>query len=467
MSASPQQILHQYWGFSDFRPGQLDIINSVLAQHDTLAIIPTGGGKSLCFQVPGLMLGGVTLVISPLIALMKDQVDHLSKAGIKAAFLATGQSVDDQQLIYAELTTNQQQFLYCAPERLGSTNFRQLCHLANIKLVVVDEAHCISEWGHDFRPDYLQIATFLATLPSRPPVIAVTATAPLEIRQDIITQLGLKKPTVLAQPARRDNLHLRIVPLGGVLSKDLTLALILDHHQDQPVLIYAGTRLGCENLTLLIKQWFPHRQVAAYHAGLPNQQRNQIQDDFIHYRLDCIVATSAFGMGVDKPDIRCCIHYQLPTTVEEYVQEAGRAGRDRQPAWCYSLYNPISLKQQFARSIATALPDQKQRLSHRHATFAQFFSSQTCRAAWLETYFDGTVQTPICQHCDRCQPSPPPLSKLAKQSLIKFSQSKSSITVKHQLWLSVLRPSTLAQLTTIPGIGQGWIKSHNFDTIML
>jgi ATP-dependent DNA helicase RecQ len=325
------------FGLNDFRPGQREVIETVLGGRDVLCVMPTGGGKSLCYQLPSLLVEGITLVVSPLIALMKDQEDQLRRLGIQAAALHSGLTLEEQRERLAQIESRSINLCYIAPERLRSARFLESLARVGVAILAIDEAHCISEWGHDFRPDYSRLGWFREKL-GNPTTIALTATATDVVRRDIVEQLHLVDPGVFVRGFDRPNLHYSVRP---VRSKNDKLAA-LDEIDDQIAgskIIYAASRKQCEEAGEYLRSSRKGR-VAIYHAGLSPLDRRESQDAFMTGQCDLIVATNAFGMGVDKPDIRAVIHFNLPGTLEAYYQEAGRAGRDSEPAVCELLYSP-------------------------------------------------------------------------------------------------------------------------------
>ena len=330
----PQGVLKEIFGFDSFRPGQEAVIRAVLEGRDTLAVMPTGGGKSLCYQIPALMQESLTVIVSPLISLMKDQVDSLLQSSVAdAAALHSGLSPEDRWEVERKVRTGEIRMLYVAPERLRSLEFVLSLRRAGVGLFVVDEAHCISEWGHDFRPDYLFLPRAVKDLGS-PPVLALTATATPRVRQDIRRSLGMRDPHVEVTSFNRPNLTYRVVPA----EKGEKLARILDviRSSPPPGIVYATTRKECEELAAELRS--SGVDAAAYHAGMGSARRNEVQEGFMTDEVGVVVATIAFGMGVDKPNVRFVIHAAVPGSLPAYIQESGRAGRDGEPAECVVLY---------------------------------------------------------------------------------------------------------------------------------
>ncbi|MDP8899821.1 MAG: ATP-dependent DNA helicase [Actinomycetota bacterium] len=330
----PQGVLKEIFGFDSFRPGQEAVIRAVLEGRDTLAVMPTGGGKSLCYQIPALMQNSLTVIVSPLISLMKDQVDSLLQSSVAdAAALHSGLSPEERWEVERKVRTGEIRMLYVAPERLRSLEFVLSLRRAGVGLFVVDEAHCISEWGHDFRPDYLFLPRAVKDLGS-PPVLALTATATPRVRQDIRRSLGMRDPHVEVTSFNRPNLTYRVVPA----EKGEKLARILDviRSSPPPGIVYATTRKECEELAAELRS--SGVDAAAYHAGMGSARRNEVQERFMTDEVGVVVATIAFGMGVDKPNVRFVIHAAIPGSLPAYIQESGRAGRDGEPAECVVLY---------------------------------------------------------------------------------------------------------------------------------
>lgn len=325
------------FGLSSFRPGQREVISAVIGKQDCLCIMPTGGGKSLCYQLPAVMREGLTLVVSPLIALMKDQVDALQALGIAATFINSSLTQVEQRERMEEMAAGRLDLVYIAPERLRHQLFLEKVRAAKVHLLAVDEAHCISEWGHDFRPDYARLGRFRERL-GFPQTIALTATATPKVRDDVARQLQLREPKVFITGFARSNLRFEVQEPQGDLGKYEALRVFLEETPGAGI-IYAATRKRCEELVDTLREMQKDRKVGLYHAGLMPEDRRRIQDDFMEDRLPLIVATNAFGMGIDKPDLRFVVHFNMPGSLEAYYQEAGRAGRDGLPSRCLLLFS--------------------------------------------------------------------------------------------------------------------------------
>lgn len=328
--------LKQYFGYDSFRPGQQGIVDALLDGRDVLGVMPTGAGKSVCYQIPAALTPGVTIVISPLISLMRDQVDALNDLGLPAAFVNTTQTPDEQAMVFAQAAAGQLKLLYVAPERLETGRFRDFAARTPISLIAVDEAHCVSQWGQDFRSSYLGIGDFIVGLPKRPPVGAFTATATERVRRDIVGLLGLRNPAVTVTGFDRPNLYFDVVKLETKY-KAAWVANYVAAHPDESGIIYCATRKTTEALAATLNQ-MGHAAVA-YHGGMSSDAREAAQHDFITDEVPVVVATNAFGMGIDKSDVRYVIHHNLPESIEAYYQEAGRAGRDGEPSRCTLLWN--------------------------------------------------------------------------------------------------------------------------------
>ena len=330
------EALTRYFGYDSFRPGQQGIVEALLAGRDVLGVMPTGAGKSVCYQIPAALSPGATLVISPLISLMRDQVDALNDLGLPAAFINTTQTPDEQAMVFAQAAAGQIKLLYVAPERLETGRFRDFAARTPISLIAVDEAHCVSQWGQDFRSSYLGIGDFIAGLPQRPPVGAFTATATERVRRDIVGLLGLRNPAVTVTGFDRPNLYFDVVKLETKYKAAWVARYVADH-PDESGIVYCATRKTTEALADTLNQ-MGHPAVA-YHGGMSPDAREAAQRNFITDKVPVVVATNAFGMGIDKSNVRYVIHHNLPESIEAYYQEAGRAGRDGEPSRCTLLWN--------------------------------------------------------------------------------------------------------------------------------
>ena len=328
-----ETVLQERFGFPDFREGQREIVQHLVDGHDALVVMPTGAGKSLCYQVPAVARGGLTIVVSPLIALMKDQVDSLQEKGIRATFLNSSLSTSERRERRAGLQAGAYELLYVAPERF-TPSFLGFLQSLPVRLLAVDEAHCVSQWGHDFRPDYLKLGRVRDALPGVP-TAALTATATPEVQEDILRSLGIQQARRFIRGFDRDNLLLEVVGVNGKTEKD---ALLADYVQPGPSLVYCATRKNVERATGALRD--AGVRAGMYHAGLTQGDRVRVQDDFMAGRIPVVVATNAFGMGIDKRDIRCIVHYDMPGTVEAYYQEIGRAGRDGRMSRAVLLHMP-------------------------------------------------------------------------------------------------------------------------------
>lgn len=401
---TPEQVLKQYFGHDSFRGSQRPLIMRLLAGQDVLGVMPTGAGKSICYQLPALMRPGLALVISPLISLMHDQVARLTASGLPAACLTSAQSYEERCAILSRAARGQIKLLYVAPERLHSPKFRLFCQKMPLALVAVDEAHCVSQWGQDFRPSYLDIAPFLDSLPVRPPVCAFTATATRTVRNDIAQLLGLHSPFEIVSGFDRPNLYFAVQPTEN---KPFALLTALRERQGRSGIVYCLTRRQVDDVFGLLRE----RGISAarYHAGLDAEERQRSQEDFLYDRRRVLVATNAFGMGVDKPNVSFVIHYQMPTDLESYYQEAGRAGRDGEPADCLLLCSAqdVSLCRFLLENSGTEAlaPEtaarQRQADLTRLRRMEQYTQGETCLRAALLRYF-GQSAPDYCGACSVC-----------------------------------------------------------------
>lgn len=392
--------LKTYFGYDEFRPLQKDIIESVLSGKDNFVLMPTGGGKSLCYQLPALKLSGLTLVISPLIALMKDQVDALRANGIAAEFINSSLTPSEIEKVQAQAAAGKLKILYAAPERLALTNFKLFLKSLNLSLIAVDEAHCISAWGHDFRPDYRNLQ-MLKTIFAGVPIVALTATATEKVRADILQQLAITQAKVFVSSFNRPNLNLRVVKKNNAFAKLLAL---LKNYKNQSVIIYCFSRKDTESLAADLKS--EGFKAASYHAGLEANQRRKTQELFIKDEINIIVATIAFGMGIDKPDVRLVVHYTFPKSLEGYYQEVGRAGRDGLPSDCVMFYTYADARKHeyFLNDINDEqLKKQTEQKLQEVMTFAEL---RSCRRRHILNYFGEKYTQENCEACDCCTLKP-------------------------------------------------------------
>ena len=392
-----KKLLKKYFGYDEFRPAQEEIISSILNGNDTLAIMPTGAGKSICFQIPALITDGVVVVISPLISLMKDQVDALNTAGIPATFINSALDRNERDNRVTGLLNGAYKLLYIAPEALDTYTMNSLLPNLKISLVAIDEAHCVSQWGHDFRPHYREIAPFIERLPYRPFVAAFTATATPKVREDIIRLLNLQSPNIYISGFDRPNLYFKV--LRNIDKDDFVLNYIKEHPGDSGI-IYAATQKQVEKLHLFLLQ--QGVKAGRYHAGLSNQERGQAQDDFIYDRTDVIVATVAFGMGIDKSNVRFVIHYNMPKSIEGYYQEAGRAGRDGEKSDCILLFAQGDITTQ---KFLIHHGEDASRIPANMALLGQMVNychTQDCLRKFLLNYFGDMEAKDSCDFCENC-----------------------------------------------------------------
>ena len=421
--------LKRYFGYDSFRPGQSGLVNAILAGRDVLGVMPTGAGKSVCYQIPATLLPGVTIVISPLISLMRDQVDALNDAGIPAAYVNTTQGGDEQAMVLAQAAQGDIKLLYVAPERLETERFRNFATRVPISLVAVDEAHCVSQWGQDFRSSYLGIGEFIAGLPARPTVAAFTATATERVRRDIIGILGLNAPQVTVTGFDRENLYFDVLKIETKY-KAAWVARYVAEHPDESGIVYCVTRKETEALAAALNHTVPALRGAAggsaadsvmrdgpvavaYHGGMPADVRNQAQRDFVTDAVPVVVATNAFGMGIDKSNVRYVIHHNMPESIEAYYQEAGRAGRDGEPSRCTLLWNESDIVTRrrlldMDNDNERLTPEEREtvRMSKRRLLDGMIGYCRTtdCLHVYMTRYFgENTPRTGICTGgCTNC-----------------------------------------------------------------
>ena len=406
------EALNRYFGYDSFRPGQSGIVSAILTGHDVLGVMPTGAGKSICYQIPAAILPGVAIVISPLISLMRDQVDALNDVGLPAAFINTTQTPDEQDLVFAQALSGQIKLLYVAPERLETERFRNFAVRVPISLVAVDEAHCVSQWGQDFRSSYLGIGEFIAGLPTRPTVAAFTATATERVRRDIVSILGLHTPSITVTGFDRPNLYFDVTSMPRK-DKASWVASYIASHPDESGIVYCATRKETEALAESLNSAVAELRAAggadvsdigtiavAYHGGMSADAREKAQRDFVTDRVPVVVATNAFGMGIDKSNVRFVIHHNMPESIEAYYQEAGRAGRDGEPSRCTLLWNESDivtrrrlLDSDYENERLTPEEQEAVRASKRRLLDAMVGYCRTtdCLHAYMTRYFGETA----------------------------------------------------------------------------
>lgn len=400
------QTLKQYFGYDSLRTGQEELINGILAGHDVLGIMPTGAGKSLCYQLPALMLKGITLVISPLISLMSDQVKALNQAGVHAAYINSSLTENQIRMALSYASQGRYKIIYVAPERLNTPRFLDFACNADISMLTVDEAHCISQWGQDFRPSYLEISGFLTRLPRRPIVSAFTATATERVKNDIVASLELNNPVTMVTGFDRPNLFFRVVTRKGGSQKDNSIINYVKKHEDESGIIYCATKKNVDNLYALLNE---HGILAGrYHAGLSNDERKQNQEDFTYDRIRVMVATNAFGMGIDKSNVRYVLHYNMPQSLEYYYQEAGRAGRDGEEAECVLFFSKqdIMINKFLLQNKASAgdVASDMQKTANDQRKLQQMINyceTDKCLREFILSYFGDTTPC-ICNKCSNC-----------------------------------------------------------------
>jgi len=400
------KILKEYFGYDSFRKGQEEIIRAIISGQDALAVMPTGAGKSLCYQIPALLLPGITLVISPLISLMQDQVKALNASGIHAAFINSSLTEAEIAKSLGLARQGAYKIIYVAPERLENMGFVQFALSTKISMVTIDEAHCISQWGQDFRPSYLKIVDFIENLPNRPIVSAFTATATSEVKTDIECILKLKHPAVVVTGFDRENLYYRVEHISGK-NKDKFVLDYINRHPNESGIIYCSTRKNVDSVCEKLSR--QGVSATSYHAGMDNTVRKNNQDNFIYDKKQIIVATNAFGMGIDKSNVRFVLHYNMPQSMENYYQEAGRAGRDGENSQCILLFsaqdvmiNKFLLEQKSFEGVdASDIEVIKQRDFQRLQAMEGYCKTTSCLRCYILKYFGEKMNTP-CDNCGNC-----------------------------------------------------------------
>ena len=433
------QALQKYFGYTEFRDGQETLINAILEGKDALGIMPTGGGKSLCYQIPALLLPHITLVISPLISLMKDQVDSLSEIGISSTFINSTLDEESMRERLIGIREGRYKIVYIAPERLNSYLIRNLFTVVPISFIAVDEAHCISKWGHDFRPAYGEIVDFVYQLPNRPPIGAYTATATLDVIEEIKNLLHLQDPIESIISFDRKNLTFEVLKVSD--KRKYIVDFIKRFYAKDSGIIYCTTRNSVETLTLFLQE--SGFEALGYHGGMPSDEREANQNAFIFDKVQIIVATNAFGMGIDKSNVRFVIHYNIPQNMEAYYQEAGRAGRDGDPAHCLLMYSPRDISNQkylIENNDFITDPERKTILYQNLQSLIDFCHTEECLRAEILRYFSETPTSDTCDNCGNCTNTTP----------------KINITIEAQKILScVYRVNQSYGLTTIIQVLRG------------
>lgn len=470
---TPTEVLQRYFGYDEFRPGQLDIVEAIHRGENTLAIMPTGGGKSICFQVPALLFEGTTIVISPLISLMQDQVDGLLQKNIAATFLNSSLPEKEYQTRLRNFSDNKYKLVYVAPERLLNEKFVTAAKQAKIPFLVVDEAHCISEWGNDFRPAYKKIPLFLKHLREKPVMAAFTATATPVVKKDIADSLEFKDYYLYLKSFKRTNLQLSVLKCESRALQELLLMRLLKKHRQDTGIIYTASRSSAEYLAQLVNFMSGEMLARAYHGGLEKEARFNIQKEFMNDETRIIVATNAFGMGVDKSNVRFVIHYHPSTSIENYYQEVGRAGRDGAESHCYLLYNPHSLVIHHGL-IRKSSGEQQAQAKKKLQAMIEYTKVRQCRMKYLLQYFGEAADQ--CSMCDLCEnliadhpllqaiePSEKQIisslliirNGLAAQEHCSLTEVMSDSVLCH---VALHQPKTQQDFLKIPGVGRGWIE---------
>ena len=490
-------------GFSNWRPGQREAVEAALEGRDSLIVMPTGGGKSLCYQLPGLATEDLTIVVSPLIALINDQWQRLTAAGHPVAMISSGMSAEAARAALDQVRGGGARIVYCSPERFASTVFLDALAQRRIDLLAVDEAHCVSEWGHDFRPDYLRLPEIAERL-GRPTVMACTATATKAVAAEIVSRFGLREPLQVRSGFDRPNLSFDIVPLEGKGSKARRLALLeagLSDPANRPAIVYCGTRRDTDDLAQHLRE--RGLRALAYHAGIEAEGRSAAQASFMSGETEIVVATNAFGMGVDKADVRTVVHETVPSSLEAYYQEAGRAGRDGLPARAVLLAMKPDLGRLVRfneqRSGDPELAIARERGWRDYRTIKSFVYSERCRRrSVLDHFGDREAGRPLDRCCDFCDPvewlpdpetiavRPPrrakaaaagpvdrseadaPLFEQLKAWRLKAAEGKPAYTVAHNTTLTAIaatRPTDERSLAAIRGIGPSFIAKHGTDVL--
>ncbi|MBW0765124.1 MULTISPECIES: DNA helicase RecQ [Mammaliicoccus] len=440
-----QNILKEYFGYQQFRDGQKEIIDKVINHRPTLGVMPTGGGKSICYQVPGLYLDGLTIVISPLISLMKDQVDSLRSMGIKAEFLNSTLTSKEKKRVESELISGQLDFLYIAPERFNQPHFIQMINKCDVQLIAFDEAHCISKWGHDFRPSYQEVITHVMSLPHHFRLVALTATATKEVQADISQKLGIAENDIIETSIKRENLTFKVNNTYQRLNfvKDYVRTNI-----NQSGIIYCSTRKQVEQLSETLDDM--NIKNVMYHAGLPKEERERAQRKFIEDDIKLAIATNAFGMGIDKSNVRFVIHYNMPQDIESYYQEAGRAGRDQLDSECILLFSDRDIDlQKFFISSSPADDEYKEKQGEKLRQMIQYTKTTKCLEAMMIHYFNPDEKLEECGRCSSCIQSEKSYNMTTEAQKILSCVARLKQKEKRNMIIQVLRGEQTPQISSL------------------
>ncbi|WP_244833819.1 DNA helicase RecQ [Clostridium sp. BJN0001] len=390
-------VLKKYYGFDTFREGQLEVIKNILNNKDTFSLMPTGAGKSLCFQIPAILFSGITIVISPLISLMKDQVDNLNDIGIKAEFINSTKKLSEIDNILDNIKNRKIKILYIAPERLSSENFKDKIRLLDVNQVAVDEAHCVSQWGHDFRRSYLKIAGFVKSLKKRPVISAFTATATDEVRRDLVNLLELKNPYVFLGNINRENLYLNVFIEPYKLED---VKSIISEHEDESGIIYCASRREVDELYKYLNEL--SYSVLKYHGGLSDEEKDSYQESFLYDKKNVMIATNAFGMGIDKSNIRFIVHFTIPKNIESYYQEIGRGGRDGEKCSCYLFYSENDIPRiEYIINKSSSI-NRREIALKKFQSMIDYCKFKECYRNFILNYFGNKYKLTYCMNCGNC-----------------------------------------------------------------